>query len=319
MIGSKIKRLNWRIVYELFRDAIQESMEGAVVSRGAALSFYTLFAIAPLFVIMLAIAAVWFGQEAARRELFSQVSGLVGSEGGEAIQALVTAAHKPNTGVWATILAVVTLFIGATGVFVQLQDALNSIWGVRPVPGGGVRNFIRVRLLSFALVAGIGFLLLVSLVLSAGLAALGNVMVGFLPAQAAIWHIINFVISFGVITLLFAMIFKVLPDVKIAWREVWTGAIITALLFNLGKLLLGLYLGRSIVTSAYGAAGSLMVVLLWVYYSAQILFFGAKFTQLYSNRYGVHLKLVPGAEAVTLKEVVSEPHRTGEPEGESPT
>src|ERR1017187_7684837 len=284
-------------------------MDGAIVSRGAALSFYTLFAIAPLFVIVLAIAGFWFGEEAARRELFGQVSGLVGSEGGEAIQALVSAAHKPHTGVWATIFAVVTLFIGATGVFVQLQDALNSIWGVRRMPGRGLRNFIKVRLISFALVAGIGFLLLVSLVLSAGLAALGKVMVGLLPMQAAIWHVFNFVISFGVITLLFAMIFKVLPDVKIAWRDVWTGAIITALLFNLGKLFLGLYLGRSSVTSAYGAAGSLVVVLLWVYYSAQILFFGAKFTQLYSNRYGAHLKPVPGAEAVAVKEVVSEPRR----------
>ena len=287
-------------------------MEGAIVSRGAALSFYTLFAIAPLFVIVLAIAGFWFGEEAARRELFGQVSGLVGSEGGEAIQALVSAAHKPNTGVWATIFAVVTLFIGATGVFVQLQDALNSIWGVRRMPGRGLHNFIKVRLLSFALVAGIGFLLLVSLVLSAGLAALGKVMVGLLPAQETIWHAINFVISFGVITLLFGLIFKVLPDAKIAWRDVWTGAIITALLFNLGKLLLGLYLGRSGVTSAYGAAGSLVVVLLWVYYSAQILLFGAKFTQIYSNRFGEHLKPVPGAEAVTLREVVSKPPRQTE-------
>jgi membrane protein len=312
MIRSEIKRLNFKTIYGLLRDSIWESMDGAIVSRGAALSFYTLFAIAPLFVIVLAVAGFWFGEEAARRELFGQVSGLVGSEGGEAIQALVSAAHKPNTGVWATIFAVVTLFIGATGVFVQLQDALNSIWGVRRMPGRGLRNFIKVRLLSFALVAGIGFLLLVSLVLSAGLAALGKAMVGLLPAQETIWHVINFVISFGVITLLFGMIFKVLPDAKIAWRDVWTGAIITALLFNLGKLLLGLYLGRSGVTSAYGAAGSLVVVLLWVYYSAQILFFGAKFTQIYSNRFGEHLKPVQGAEVVTLKEVVSRPRRPTE-------
>ena len=276
---------------------------------GAALAFYTLFAIAPLFVIVLALAGFWFGEEAARRELFSQVSGLVGTEGGEAIQALVSAARKPTTGAWATVIAVVTLFVGATGVFVQLQDALNSIWGVRRKPGRGLRNFIKDRLLSFALILGIGFLLLVSLILSAGLSALGNFVTGLLPAQATLWQWINFGVSFGVITLLFAVIFKVLPDVKIAWRDVWIGALLTALLFNLGKYLLGLYLGRSSVTSAYGAAGSLVIVLLRVYYSAQILFFGAKFTQIYSNRYGSHLEPAPGAEAVTVKEVVSEqPH-----------
>ena len=170
--------------------------------------------------IVLAIAGLWFGEQAARRELFIQVSGMVGSEGGEAIQALVSAAHKSKTGAWATVIAVAMLFVGATGVFVQLQDALNSVWGVHRVSGRGLRNFIKDRLLSFALIAGIGFLLLVSLVLSAGLSALDKFMVGLLPAQETIWQEINFVVSFGVITLLFAMIFKVLPDVKIAWRDV---------------------------------------------------------------------------------------------------
>jgi len=274
---------------------------------GAALAFYTLFAIAPLFVIVLAIAGLWFGEAASRRELFSQVSGLVGSEGGDAIQALISAANRPKTGAWATVIAVVTLFVGATGVFVQLQDALNSIWGVRRAPGRGLRNFIKDRLLSFALIVGIGFLLLVSLVLSAGLSALGKYMGGLLPVQETLWQGINFVVSFGVITLLFAMIFKLLPDVKIAWRDVWIGAMLTALLFNLGKFLLGLYLGRSSVTSAYGAAGSLVIVLLWVYYSAQILFFGAKFTQLYASQYSSHLEPAPGTGTVLLEEVVSEP------------
>ena len=290
--------------YELLKQTVSEWIDQGVSRLGAALAFYTLFAIAPLFVIVLGIASLWFGEEAARHELFSQVSGLIGSEGGEAIQALVSAAHKPMTGAWSTVVAVATLFVGATGVFVELQDALNSIWGVRRMPGRGLRNFIKDRLLSFALVVGIGFLLLVSLVISAGLSALGTFMVGLLPAQANIWQGINFVISFGVITLLFAMIFKVLPDARIVWRDVWIGAVITAFLFNLGKLLVGLYLGRSSVTSAYGAAGSLVIVLLWVYYSAQILFFGAKFTKIYSDRYRSHLEPVPGAEAVTLKEVV---------------
>jgi membrane protein len=293
--------------FALVKHTATEWIDQGLSRMGAALAFYTLFAIAPLFIIVLAIAGLWFGEAAARRELFSQVSGLVGSEGGDAIQALISAANRPKTGAWATVIAVVTLFVGATGVFVQLQDALNSIWGVRRAPGRGVRNFIKDRLLSFALIVGIGFLLLVSLVLSAGLSALGKYMGGLLPVQETLWQGINFVVSFGVITLLFAMIFKLLPDVKIAWRDVWIGAMLTALLFNLGKFLLGLYLGRSSVTSAYGAAGSLVIVLLWVYYSAQILFFGAKFTQLYASQYSSHLEPAPGTGTVLLEEVVSEP------------
>lgn len=285
--------------YDLLKETVLEWSEVGISRMGAALAFYTLFAIAPLFVIVLAIAGYWFGEEAARRELFGQVSGLVGREGGEAIQALVSAARKPATGAWATAMAVTTLFVGATGVFVQLQDALNSIWGVRRKGGRGLSTFVKDRLLSFALIVGIGFLLLVSLALSAGLAALGNSISGLLPGQSTLWQWINFGVSFAVITLLFAMIFKVLPDVKIAWRDVWMGALLTALLFNLGKYLLGLYLGRSSVTSAYGAAGSLVIVLLWVYYSAQILFFGAKFTQIYSSRYGSHLQVKRGAETAT--------------------
>lgn len=288
-------------IFESVKQVVPEWIAQDVPRMGAALAFYTFFAISPLFVIVLAIAGFWFGEQAARRELFSQFSGLVGSEGAEAIQALVSAAQKPKTGAWATVIAGVTLFAGATGVFVQLQDALNSVWSVRREPGRGLRNFIKDRLLSFALIVGIGFLLLVSLVLSAGLSALDKFMIVLVPAQETIWHGINFVVSFGVITLLFALIFKVLPDVKIAWRDVWIGAIITALLFNVGKHLFGLYLGRSSVSSVFGAAGSLVIVLLWVYYSAQILFLGAKFTQIYSNKYGSRFKPKSGVEEVAWR------------------
>lgn len=290
-----------RSIFELVKQVVSEWIAQDVPRMGAALAFYTFFAISPLFVIVLAIAGFWFGEQAARRELFSQFSGLVGSEGAEAIQALVSAAQKPKAGAWATVIAGVTLFVGATGVFVQLQDALNSVWGVRREPGRGLRNFIKDRLLSFALIVGIGFLLLVSLVLSAGLSALDKFMIVLVPAQETIWQGINFVVSFGVITLLFALIFKVLPDVKIAWRDVWIGAIITALLFNVGKHLFGLYLGRSSVSSVFGAAGSLVIVLLWVYYSAQILFLGAKFTQIYSNKYGSRFKPKSGVEEVAWR------------------
>lgn len=295
--------------FELLKRTASEWADQGVSKLGAALAFHTLFAIAPLFVIVLAIAGLWFGEEAARRQLFDQVSGLVGTEGGEAIQALVSAANKPKTGVWATVLAVVTLFVGATGAFVQLQDALNTVWSVRRMPGRGLRNFVTDRLLSFALIVGIGFLLIVSLILSAALSALGKFMAGRLPAQESLWQALNFLISFGVITFLFALIFKVLPDVRIAWRDVWIGAVITSVLFNLGKFLFGLYLGRSSVTSAYGAAGSLVIVLLWVYYSAQILFFGAKFTQVFADRFGSHIEPVPGAELVTVEKVLSRSRR----------
>jgi membrane protein len=282
----------------LLKQTAVEWVAQSVPRLGAALAFYTLFALAPLLIIVLAIAGFWFGEEAARRELFSQISGLVGREGGEAIQAVVSAANKPKAGAWATVMAIATLFLGATGVFVHLQDALNTIWGVQRLPGRGLRNFIKSRLLSFSIIVGLGFLLLVSLVINAALAAFGKFMSGILPAQESIWQAINFIISFGVITVMFALIFKVLPDVKIGWRDVWVGALLTALLFNLGQFLIGLYLGKSSVTSAYGAAGALVLVLLWVYYSAQILFFGAKFTEIYANKYGSDLKPVTGAKTV---------------------
>jgi membrane protein len=290
------------------RDSIRATIGGDIVSRGAALSFYTFFAIAPLFVIVLAVTGMVFGREASQRALYGQVSELAGNDAAQAIRVLVAAASKPKTGVWATTLAVVTLVAGATGVFVELQNALNSIWGVKRHPGRGLRYFVTARLLSFALILGIGFLLFVSLVLSAAVSALGKFMVGMLPGEATLWQGVNFGISFGVITLLFAMIFKLLPDLKIAWRDVWVGSVITALLFNLGNLVLGLYLGRSGVASAYGAAGSLVVLLLWVYYSSQILFIGAKFTQIYSSQRGSHPAPRPGPEVATPKNQARRDH-----------
>ena len=294
--------------FSLLKQSAREWVEQKVPRLGAALAFYTLFAIAPLFMIVLAVAGFWFGEEAARGALFTQISGLVGKEGGEAIQAMISAANKPRTGLWAGILGGATLIVGATGVFVQLQDSLNTIWGVKRLPGRGLKNFIKDRLLSFSLVVGLGFLLLVSLVVNAALAALGKFMSGVLPGHESIWHIINFAISFGIITLIFALMFKVLPDLKIAWRDVWIGALLTSALFNLGQFLLGLYLGKGSVSSAYGAAGSLVVVLVWVYYSAQILFFGAKFTQIYAEKCGSHLQPVAGAQVITQKEDPSAPH-----------
>jgi len=262
---------------QLLKAAFLAWMNSEAPRLGAALAYYTIFAVAPLFLMALSMAGFFFGKEAARRELFGQVYGLVGRNGGEAIQTLVAAANRPRAGLWATAGALVTLGIGATAVFVELKDALNTIWEVQPKPGGGARNFVKDRLLSFAMVLGIGFLLLVSLVLNAALAALGTFASGLLPEQ-------RLLLGLGVITLLFAMILKLLPDVQIAWRDVWVGAFVTALLFNLGKFLIGYYLGRSSTVSIYGAAGSFIILLLWVYYSAQILFFGAEFTRLHAAK-----------------------------------
>ncbi len=288
-----------RSIFVSLKQTASAWFEEELSRLGAALAFYALFAVAPLFVIVLSMASLWFGESAARNELFSQVSGLVGSAGAEAIQALVSSAYREPSGVWATTVAVVTLFAVATGVLVHLQSSLNLMWGVERRPNRGLQYFLQDRLLSLAIILGLGFLLLVVLIFSAGLAALEQFIGEILPAQDFLWRAIDSVVSFGIVTLLFAMIFKVLPDVKLAWRDAWMGALITALLFHLGKLLFGLYLGHSNISSAYGAAGSLVVALMWIYYSAQILFFGAKFTQIYSQRHGTRVEPSLGAEVTS--------------------
>lgn len=292
----------WGIV----KDTIQGWSDHNALRLGAALAYYTVFAMAPLFLIAIAIAGLVFGPEAANRQLFGQINDMVGNSGGEAIQAMVAGANKPRAGTWATIVGAVTLLVGAAGVFLSLQEALNTIWQVRQKAGYGIRHFIKARLLSFAMVLVLGFLLLVSLIVSAALAALGKFLSGLLPEEEILWQVVNFVISLGIITVLFAAIFKVLPDVKVPWRHVWWGALVSALLFDLGKFALGLYLGRSSFGSIYGAAGSLMIVLLWVYYSSQTLFLGAEFTRVSAKRSGENIQPMNGAEFVTVSKTRSE-------------
>jgi membrane protein len=272
-------------IAHLFKETFRAWSAGKTPRLGASLAYYTIFAIAPLLLLAMSIAGFCFGTARAQRELFEQIYSLVGREGGQAIQSMVVAAaNRPQAGLWASIGALVTFGAGATAVFVELQDALNTIWGVTREPGHGARYFIKDRLLSFAMVLGIGFLLLVSLLLNAALAAVGKFATGLLPEEQALLQVLEFLVSLGVISLLFAMIFKFLPDVKIGWGDVWIGAIVTALLFNLGKFLIGYYLGRSTMASIYGAAGSVIILLMWVYYSAQIVFFGAQFTRVHASR-----------------------------------
>ncbi len=288
-------QLNPKILWQILQETGRSWTESKTPRLGAALAYYTVFAIAPLFLIALRMASLWFGEDSARHHLYGQIQGLLGEAGGKAIESMMTATDQHHEGGWATFLATATLAVAAMGVFVELQDALNTIWQVERKPGNGLLRFIKDRLLSFAMVLGIGFLLLVSLILSAGLAGLGQYVHGGQSGEHGFWSLLNFTVSLGLITVLFAMIFKFLPDVKIAWRNVWVGGFITALLFNGGKFLLGYYLGRSSVTSGFGAAGSLVVILLWVYYSAQILFFGAELTKVSASRHGANLKAPKGA------------------------
>jgi membrane protein len=283
----------------LVKETFSDWSEDNATRLAAALAYYTAFAIAPLLVIAIAIAGYFFGDEAARDQVGQQVSGVLGSTAGEAVNDMVQrAGANQGSGIAATVIGIATLLFGASGVFGELQNALNTIWEVAPKPNQGIWATIRQRFFSFAMVLGVGFLLLVSLVISTALGAIGQFFGGDEPTL--IWKVISFLISFGVTTALFALIFKYLPDAKIQWGDVWIGAAATALLFTIGKAALGWYLGRESTTSAYGAAGSFVALLLWVYYTAQILFLGAEFTQVYARRYGS--KIEPAENAVPLTE-----------------
>jgi membrane protein len=267
---------------------------------GAAVAYYTVFSLAPLFIIAVSIAGLVFGREAAQGQIFEQLRALIGETSAAAMQDVVeSATSKPATGVFATIVGFVALIIGASGVFAQLQASLNAIWRVEPKPGRGLWGLVQDRVLSFGFILIVGFLLLISLILTAIIAFIGTWFGGFLPGVEMLIQILNAILSLTIITLLFATIFKFLPDVKIAWRDVWIGALITAALFTAGKEVLGLYLGKSGVASSYGAAGSLIVLLLWVYYSAQIVFFGAEFTKAYANKFGSRVTPAENAVAVS--------------------
>ena len=279
-----------RSTFKLLKETFQEWQQDKAPLLAAALAYYTVFSITPLLVIAIAIAGAIFGQDAARGEILEQINGLVGEQGAQAIETALANANQPQLGNTASIISIAVLLVGASGVFAQLQEALNTVWNVKAKPNGGIWQFIRKRLLSFGMVLAIGFLLLVSLILSAMLSGISKLEINLLPGFTPLWQLLNLAISFGFISLLFALIYKYLPDVKIRWQDVLVGAIITALLFTLGKFLIGLYLGRGSLGSAYGAAGSLIVFLAWVFYSAQILLFGAEFTQVYARKYGRRIR-----------------------------
>lgn len=271
----------------LAKETVTRWTEDKASALAAALAYYSLFSLAPLVLIAVAVAGLVFGQQAAEGQLYAQLAGLIGDTGAKALQEIVARMHEEQGGgVLATIVGLATLFFGASGVFAQLQDSMNTIWKARPPTTNGIVEFLRVRLLSFSMVLGIGFLLLVSLILSAMLAAVGDYLGTLLPGGAAVGQALNATVSLVVVTLLFAMIYKLLPDTPVAWRDVWVGALLTSFLFTLGKFAIGFYLAKASVASTYGAAGSIVILLLWVYYSSLILYLGAEFTHVYSMRHG---------------------------------
>ena len=252
----------------------------------------------------MSIAGLVFGREAAQGQIFDQLRSLVGEASAGAMQDVVQNANStPATGLVATLIGFVTLIVGASGVFGQMQTSLNFIWGVQSKPGRGILGLLQDRVLSFGFILVVGFLLLISLLLTTAIAFIAEWFGGIVPGIEMLIQASNAILSLAVIALLFAMLFKFLPDAKIAWRDVWIGALITAALFTVGKEVLGLYLGKSGVGSSYGAAGSLIVLLLWVYYSAQIVFFGAEFTKVYANRFGSHV--VPAENAIAVRKHTS--------------
>lgn len=286
----------------LLKETFAEWKEDDALQWGAALAYYAVFSLAPLLLVVVSVAGMVFGQEAAQGRIVGEIEGMVGRDGAEAIESMIANAGRSGSGVVGTIVGIAAALFGASGVFGQLQKALNHLWDVRLNPGGGWTAMLWSRVGSLGMVLAIAFLLLVSLVLSAGISAVGAYAQGLLPLPAWVFGILDAVLSIAVVSLLFGLIYKVLPDAEIAWRDVAFGAVATAVLFTVGKLLIGFYLGHSSLGSSYGAAGSLIVLLVWIYYSAQLVFFGAELTQVWARHHGSRIR--PADNAVRVDEVV---------------
>ncbi|HKI32666.1 MAG TPA: YihY/virulence factor BrkB family protein [Gemmataceae bacterium] len=289
-----------RGVYGLLKETIAEWIDDKATSRGAALAYYSMFAIGPIVILTICLAGLVYGEEAASGKVAGQLKGTLGDEVAGAIESLVRSASNSTSSTQAAVIGLVVALFGAAAVFLELQDALNTIWKVTPRRGGPILGIIRERAFSFAMVLAAGLLLLGSLIVTAALNAIARFLdPASLPGGVSLWQGVNWLASFAFVTFLFALIFKIVPDVRVAWREVWAGAALTGVLFTVGKYLLAIYLTRTSVVSAYGAAGSLAVVLVWVYYSAQILLFGAEFTHVQARRRGSACVPTRGAVAIT--------------------
>jgi len=284
----------------IIKQAVSEWSEDNASRLSAAIAYYTVFSIAPLIVIIIALLGWFFGKETVQGEIVREFGGLIGSEGAAAIESVVKSADQSKTGLVASIASFILVMVGAVGVFNELKNALNTVWEVTPKPGRPWWTVIRTRLVTFSIIPVIGFLLAVSLFVTAAVNFLTDYVEGLFKGLGFLVQATNFILSIGIITVLFAMVYKILPDVKTRWSDVWVGAFITAILFTIGEFAISFYLGKSTAASVFGAAGSLVVLLAWVYYSAQIVFFGAELTQVYANRFGS--RILPSEHAVAMSE-----------------
>jgi membrane protein len=304
MTTSGRAKFTWTDVIPLFKQTFNEWLEDKAPQLGAALAYYTVFSLAPLILLLLAIIGVLFRDSSgAWSRITEQMGYFLDRSALDVVQQIAQKAAQPHKSTMATIIGVALALFGASGVFGQLQDALNTIWGVKAKPGLGIKGFIRARFLSFAMVAGVCFLLLVSLVIEGLLKGFSHYVQTHLPGGLTLAVAVYLIFDICIVVLVFAMVFKFLPDVKVRWRDVWIGSILTAILFVVGKWALGLYLGSGAASSAYGAASSLITLLLWIYYSSQILLFGAEFTQVYARKFGAAVEPDEFAVCVEQKEI----------------
>jgi membrane protein len=294
----------WRRIWPVVKQAATEWSSDNAPRLGAALSYYTIFSIAPVLIVVIAVAGMFLGAQAAQGEIARQLGTMIGPEAAKTIQDAVAKASAHRSGTIASIIGIATLLVGASGVMLELQGALNTVWKVLPKPGANITRFLRARVLALGLVLSFGFILLVSMVASAGLEVLSKWMGGYLPGWVILGYALNYGVSIAVVAAFFALLFKVLPDATVAWKDVWVGAFITSVLFHLGKYGIALYIGRASVASTFGAAGSLAVLLVWIYYSSQILLFGAELTRAYADRYGSRVR--PDENAVEAPHAAAE-------------
>ena len=290
--ATKRPPLTRALLWTILKDTVRDAAADKVPMLGAALAFYSMLSVGPLMLIVIALAGVAFGHDMVSSYIMAEIKRLVGPAGAGAVQIVVTSTPSLKGSIIFTLVGLVTLIVSSTGFFAQLQDALNTIWNVSGKPHDNVEGFVKKRLLSFTMIVGIGILLLLALVLSAVLSTLGSLYGSIFTS--VVLHLLNRLATFSVVTLLFGMLFKILPDVHVKWRDVWIGAGMTAILFTIGKFLIGLYLGRSVLGSTYGAAGSIIVFMVWIYYSTQIFLLGAEFTQVYARYMGADSPLKKG-------------------------
>jgi membrane protein len=310
MDNSRGSKSRFKTVIGFLKEVMSDFSDDKVMKYSASLSYYTVFSIAPILIIIISIAGIVFGREAVTGKIFYQIKGLVGSDAAEQIQAMIANTHRSGNTFIASVISVMVLILGATGIFGEIQDSINSIWGLKSKPKRGILKIVINRLISFSLIISLGFVAMVALLLNAVVDVISTKLGQIVPGAGVYFvQVINYVLSFVIITFMFAVIFKVLPDAKIKWRDVIRGAMVTAVLFILGRYLIGIYIGKSNVASVYGTAGSIVVILVWVYYTAVILYFGAEFTKVYSIKYGS--KITPNDYAVWIKVKEEEqPHQT---------